>query len=304
MRRARVGLPLFSRTERKRIECLACRIPRSVGWHLTHWSSRSLAQAAVQQEIVADIHPTTISTWLRAAQLQPHRFRYWKTTVWNAEAIERALKILWVYERIEWLWQRGEVVLALDEKPGMQVLERAAPTRGMQPGQIERQEFEYIRHGTINLLAGLTLHTGRMWAECLDRNDSDHFQTALRRFLHPCGRARRIHLILDEGSSHTSQSTLNVLEQLAPRVRVLWTPVGASWLNQAELLLEAFNGRYLARGSWAARPALVDHILKSRVEYNQCFAHPFDWQWSRRNFQFWLNNTPELICCKTCATGH
>jgi hypothetical protein len=77
-----------------------------------------------------------------AAELQPRRFRYWKTTVWDAEAVEQALKILWLYERIAWLRQRGEIVLALDEKPGVQALERAAPTQGMQRKQIERQEFE------------------------------------------------------------------------------------------------------------------------------------------------------------------
>jgi len=304
MRRAPGGRALFSRRDRQRIERLACRTPRSVGRQLTHWSARSLAQAAVEQEIVPAIHATTISTFLRAARLQPHRWRYWKTTVWDDGAIERALQILWLYERIEWLWQRGEVVLALDEKPGLQVLERAAPIQPMRPGQIERQEFEYIRHGTINLLAGLNVYNGRMWAECPERNDSTHFQPALRRFLHPYSRAQRIHLVVDEGPSHTSASTRAMLADLAPRVRVVLTPVAASWLNQAELLLDAFSARYLVRGSWAARSDMIRHIHDSRLEYNQCFAHPFDWKWSRRDFRLWLHNTPGLTPCKTCATRH
>ncbi len=69
-----------------------------------------------------------------------------------------ALKILWYYERVENLWHRGEVIIAVDEKPNLQVLERAAAKQLMQPEQIERQEFNYHRHGTINLLAGLTLY--------------------------------------------------------------------------------------------------------------------------------------------------
>lgn len=304
MRSARVGHVLFSSWQRKRIERLARRPPASVGRHLTRWSTRSLAATAVEQAIVPDIHATTVSTILRAADVQPHRLRYWKTTDWTEDAIERALKILWVYERIEWLWQRGEVVLALDEKPNLQVLERAAPTQPMRPGQIERQEFEYIRHGTINLLIGLNVYTGRMGAACLDRNDSVHFQPALRRLLHPYGWARRIHLIIDEGASHTSGSTQAVLASLAPRVRVLLTPVRASWLNQAELLLEAFGVRYLERGDWASRARMITHIGQSQVEYNQHFAHPFDWQWTRQDFRFWLYNTPGLISCNTCATRH
>jgi len=299
-----VGRVLFSSRQRKQIERLAVRTPMNVGWELTHWSTRSLAQAAVEREIVADIHATTVGAILRVAKLQPHRFRYWKTTDWTDEAIERALKILWIYERIEWLWQKREVVLALDEKPSVQVLERAALTQPMQAGQIERQEFEYIRHGTLNLLAGLNVYNGHMWAECLDRNDSAHFQPALRRFLHPYGWAKQIHLILDEGPSHVSASTRAILGELAPRVRVLLTPVDASWLNQAELLLEAFSVHYLTRGDWATRTAMINHIGRSCVEYNDCFAHPFDWQWTRRAFRLWLYNTPGLISCNTCATRH
>ncbi|MGH9600812.1 MAG: transposase [Terriglobales bacterium] len=299
MRRAPVGHAFFSKRQRKRIEQLAGRTPQSVGWELSHWSTRSLALAAVKRGIVAAIHPTTLSTVLRQAEVQPHRFRYWKTTVWDDEAIARALKILWVYERIEWLWQRGEVVLALDEKPSLQVLERSAPTQRPRPGQIERQEFEYVRHGTVNLLVGLNVYTGRMWAECLERNDGAHFQPALRRCLHPYSWARRIHLIVDEGPSHTSASTRECYASYGPRLRVLLTPVDASWLNQAELLLDAFSARYLSRGNWSSRSVMIHHILCSRGEYNQHFAHPFDWQWSRRAFRFWLNNTPDLIRCRT-----
>lgn len=299
MRPALAGRAFFPRRQRHRIERLARRMPQSVGWELTHWSARSLALAAVQQEIVRAIHPDTISGILREAEVQPHRFRYWKTTVWDDEAVERALKILWVYERSGWLWQRGEVVLALDEKPSLQVLERCAPTQAVRPGQIERREFEYVRHGTVNLLAGLNVYTGSMWAECPDRNDSAHFQPGLRRFLHPYGWAKRIHLVLDEGPSHVSASTEACFASYGRRLRVLLTPVDASWLNQAELLLDAFTVRYLQRGDWPSQSALIDHVLRSRCEYNQHFAHPFTWRWTRRDFRFWLNNTPGLLRCRT-----
>lgn len=299
-----VVLVFFSSRTRQRIEQLACRAPNQVGWHLTHWSTRSLALAAAQQDLVPAIGAATVWRLLQEADLKPHRWRSWKTTVWDEEAVARAVKILWYYERIESLWQRGEVVLALDEKPNVQVLERAAPTQPMRPGQIERQEFEYHRHGTVNLLAGLTLYNGRMWAECLDRNDGAHFRPAVRRFLHPYAWARRIHLVMDSGPSHTSADTVACFDEMAPRVHVLRTPVDASWLNQAELLLDAFSERYLQRGNWVSRQEMIDHILNSRIEYNQYFAHPFAWRWSVRRFFYWLNNTPGLIRCKTSETRH
>ena len=299
MHRAQAVRGFFPPSVRRQIESLACQDPQTVGRALTHWSQRSLAQAAAEQKYVEHIHHRTVGTILREADLQPHRFRYWKTTVWDAEAVARALQILWYYERTESLWQRGEVLIGVDEKPNIQVLERAAPTQAMRPGQIEHQEFEYVRHGTLNLLAGLIIHNGRMWAECLDKNDGEHFRPALRRLLHPYGWAKRIHLIIDNGSSHISGETMAFFHDLSPRLHLLWTPVDASWLNQTESLLEAFSERYLLRGSWSSRLQMIRHIIDSRVDYNDHFAHPFDWNWSCRDFQYWLNNTPGLIRCKT-----
>ena len=299
MPRAPAVRAFFPTSQRQAIEDLACQAPAEVGWDVTHWSHRTLAQAAAEEEYVEVIHHTTVGTILGEADLQPHRFRYWKTTVWDDEAIERALKILWYYERIDCLWQRGEVILCADEKPNIQVLERARPTQLMRPGQIERQEFEYKRHGTLVLLAGLTVYNGRMWAECLDKNDGEHFRPAVCRWLHPYGWAKRIHLILDNWSRHVSDDTATFFHDLSPRIHVLFTPVDASWLNQAESLLEAFGERYLWRGSWNSRGQMAQHILSSRVDYHQRLAHPFKWEWSCRDFLYWLNNTPGLIRCKT-----
>ncbi len=252
----------------------------------------------MDQEVVESIHPTTVGDFLRAADIQPHRSRTWKTTIWDEEAVARTLRILWYYERIDSLWRRGEVIVAVDEKPNLQVLERA-PIQLVRPGQIERQEFEYHRHGTLNLLTALTLYNGHMRAECLDKNDGEHFRPALCRLLHPYAWAKRIHLVMDNGASHTSDDTTEFLAARAPRIQVLLTPPDASWLNQDEALLEAFSERYLLRGSWCGRTQMIRHIGTSTAEYNLKFAHPFAWQWSCRTFKYWLNNTPGLIRCRT-----
>lgn len=299
MHRDQAVPPFFPPKVRKQIENLACKQPATVGLHILHWSTRSLERAAQQLEIVTSIDHSTINDILRAAGLHPHRFRYWRSTVWDEEAIARTIKILWYYERVESLWQRGEVVIALDEKPNMQVLERAAATQPPAAGRIERREFEYLRHGTVNWLVGLTLYNGRMWGEGLDQNDGEHFRPAVRRLLHPYGWARRIHLIMDNGPSHISGETQDFFKQLKPRVQVLLTPSHGSWLNQAELLLRAFAQRYLDGGSWSSRMVMIAHLLASRVEYNECYAHPFSWDWTCRDFRYWLNNTPSLIHCRS-----
>lgn len=294
---------------RRQIEQLASHPPGEAGLELTHWSTRSLARIVTERKLVSTIHPTSVGRMLRAARLQPHLCRLWKHTDWTAEAVQRALSILWVYERVAWLWHKGIVVLAVDEKPNLQVLERAHPVLPMLPGQPERQSFDYIRHGTVNMLVSLTLHTGHMGLVCLDKNDGAHFRSALGQLIRPYAWASQVWLILDNGPSHASAESMQFFANLAHasrRVRVLFTPTGASWLNLAESLLQAFSARYLVRGDWAARTIMLDHLFASRHEYNRLFAHSFTWRWTRRHFCIWRASTTSsaLICCKTFAPDH
>jgi hypothetical protein len=256
---------------------------------MTHWSARSLALAAVARGIVPRIAHSTVSLILRAADLQPHRSRYWKTPTLDATFRARTAPILWCYERAAALAARGELVICLDEMPNLQVLQRRCPTRVVRAGQIERREFEYVRHGTVNFLVALLVHSWRMRSWCLDANDSDHLRPALRDLFHAHRGARRIHVIWDGGPSHTAAATTAFLRQHYPRVRTLVTPAHASWLDQAELLLRAFRARYLTRGDWPSRDAFVEHLSASWREYNHLFAHPFEWSWTRSKMDHWLD---------------
>jgi len=139
-------------------------------------------------------------------------------------AVRQAAKVLWCYERVAWLLERGILVVRLDEKPNVQVLERAGAIRPMIPGQIEQQEFEYIRHGTVNLLAAMTVHDGQMWAECLDANDGAHFRPALLRYHEIWREYVGVYLIMDNGTSHIAGETKAFIEELKTLgARVLYT---------------------------------------------------------------------------------
>lgn len=278
----------FPPLQRVEVERLACCEPAGVGLHMTHWSTRSLARVARRRRIAPAISHSTVAVILRDAQLQPHRSRYWKTATPDEDFHRKAARILWCYERAASLAERDEVVLCLDEKPNIQVLERRQPTHCMEPGRIEQQEFEYRRHGTVNFLALLVVHTGHMRGWCLERNDAAHLIAVLPEALGDWHRARRIHLIWDGGSSHVARQTCAFLATHYPRVRVLVSPAHASWLNQAELLLRAFAARYLHRGSWASRAELIAHLEASWPEYNRLYAHPFTWSWTRAKLHEWV----------------
>lgn len=288
--------PELSALQRVEIEQLACGAPAGLGLEMTHWTTRSLAQVAREHLQRATLAHSTVSLILRAAELQPHRFRDWRTPTLNAEFRERASRVLWCYEQVARLHARGERVICLDEKPNLQALERATPTQAMRSGQIERQEFEYIRHGIVNFLVALNVYDGQMAGWVLTAKDSQQLCPILEQVFKRHCRARRLHLIWDNGPSHISQVTRDFLKDYQPWLRVLFVPTHASWLNQAELLLRSFAQHYLKRGSWRSQPDLIKHLLASGPEYNQRFAHPFNWSWTRRKMDDWIERSTARLC--------
>jgi hypothetical protein len=279
--------PGFPPLQRAQIVELACLEPIARGLHLTPWSSAALAREAVRAGIVAAIDPATIRRILDAVDLQPHRTRYWRTARLDDQFKERAEKVLWCYANAERLARQGIYVVCADEMPNLQVLERT-PIRRAIPGSIEQREFEYVRHGTVNLLTFLLVHTGRMRVTGLPHNDAASYVWALRQFRADYTHLRGVYLIHDGGPSHIAAATDEYLASLGGWWRPRRTPAHASWLNQSELLNNAFGGRYLKRGSWSDRGAFLEHVRASGLEYNRLNAHPFEWTWTNQKMRSWF----------------
>jgi hypothetical protein len=245
-----------------------------------------LARQATAEGIVPAISARTVRRLLRAVDLQPHRTRYWKTTRLDARFKQRTERILWCYANVKRLMHQGFWVVCVDEMPNLQALERH-PIRRAIPGFIERREFEYVRHGTVNVLMFLIVHSGRMQACCLERKDAAHYIQALKSFHRHHRHLHGVFLIQDGDPSHTAAATRAYFQD-HPWWRPRFTPVHASWLNQAELLNDAFSYRYLKRGSWPSRQALINHIEAAWPEYNQLYAHPFEWTWTNQKMRRWF----------------
>jgi hypothetical protein len=254
--------------------------------------------------------------------LQPHRTRYWKTARLDAQFKERAEQVLWCYGNAERLARRGIWTVAVDEIPNLQVLERH-PLRRAIAGSIEQQEFEYTRHGTVNLLLFLVVHTGRMEVAVEATKDAKHYIGELRAFRRrhrglrgypesqnlPCFSGVRRpktrlsgqplkggFLIQDGDPSHTSGDTAAYWSACRGWWRPRFTPAHASWLNQAKLLIRAFGHRYLKRNSWSRREELIEHVVASGPEYNCLYAHPFAWTWTNQKMRQWfIKHAPEFV---------
>jgi hypothetical protein len=251
---------------------------------------RTLATVVVEQGILQTVHYSTIHLILESVSLQPHRNKYWKTAELDETFKQRAEQILWCYEQVDRLVSEGYLVVCVDEKPNIQVLQREQPTRPARPGLVRRTEFEYIRHGTVNMLFFLFVHSGQMVGHCVPANDAEHYLETLE-CLHSAYRkkVRGIYLIQDNGPSHVASATQDYFAEDPEWWRPRYTPRRASWLNQAELLIGAFSKRYIVGGSWDSKPAFIEHLNVSWPEYNRRFAHPFEWTWSRPKMRNWYH---------------
>jgi hypothetical protein len=142
----------------------------------------------------------------------------------NLGAVGR-LMVSWCYANAARLAREGVYVVCADEMPNLQVLERT-PIRRSVPGSIEQGEFEHVRHGTVNFLTFLIVHTGRMWATFLPHNDAESYVWALRQFRADSGHLRGVYLVHDGGPSHIAAATSEYLTSLGGWWRPRRTPRG------------------------------------------------------------------------------
>jgi DDE superfamily endonuclease/Homeodomain-like domain len=285
----------FPPLQRAQIVELACLEPIAEGLHITHWTPQELARQAVADGIGDAISPRTVQRILHDVDLQPHRTRYWKTARLDRQFKERAEQVLGCYGNAERLARRGLWTVAVDEVPNFQVLERH-PLRRAIPGSIEQQEFEYTRHGTVNLLLFLVVHSGRMEVAVEAKKDAAHYREALKEFRRRHRGLHGVFLVQDGDPSHTAGDTAAYWSSCRGWWRPRFTPVHASWLNQAELLIRAFGHRYLKRGCWRTREEFIEHVVTSAAEYNRLYAHPFAWTWTNQKMRQWFaKHAPEFV---------
>ncbi|WP_239159786.1 IS630 family transposase [Winogradskya humida] len=167
------------------------------------------------------------------------------------------------------------VVLSIDDKTAIAARSRKHPGRHAGPGRPAYQEFEYVRHGTVSIIAALDVQTGQAVTESIRRNDSvtfQHFLTMLDTSIDP---AKQIHVVLDNGSSHVAKATRAWLSA-HPRWHVHRTPVHASWLNQIELYFSVLTRGVVRHGDFSSRDDLINKIEPYAIEKNTT-AKPYRW---------------------------
>ncbi|MFH1330250.1 MAG: IS630 family transposase [Actinomycetota bacterium] len=171
------------------------------------------------------------------------------------------------------------LVLSVDEKTSIQATQRKHPDHTPKAGKQRRREFEYTRHGTASLHAALDVHSGGVLAqEIPSRNDSVNFCGFLNEIEHSVDPTLNIHIIMDNGSAHTSKHTKAWFGE-HPRWVVHYTPPHASWVNQIELFFSILQRKVIRNGSFTSRQDLIDKLLAFITTYDQT-ATPFKWTYA------------------------
>ena len=170
------------------------------------------------------------------------------------------------------------IVLSVDEKTGIQAKERIVKDQPARPGRVRRREFEYRRHGIAKLVAALDVNTGQVLADTIPRNDSGNFCAFLDTIESAVDPSLKIHVILDNGSSHTSKQTAAWFAAHS-RWEVHFTPKHASWVNQVELFFSILQRKVIRNGNFPSQDDLITKMMTFITDYDQT-ARPFKWSYA------------------------
>jgi len=263
---------------------LACQKAKDHGYPHELWTTRLLARhvreraEAVGHPCLATIAQGTVCKILGNHEVKPHKVRYYlerRDAAFEAKMAE----VLCVYREVAILQQdeceaaqSNVAIISYDEKPGIQAIGNTAPDLPPKPGSHASfaRDHEYQRHGTVSLLAGIDLLTGKVHACVEDRHRSIEFIGFLEHLNDAYPADTAIKLILDNHSAHVSKQTKAWLaSQPEGRFTLVFTPKHGSWLNLVEGFFSKLARSMLRHIRVASKAELKSRILAYLEDLNR-----------------------------------
>jgi transposase len=284
--RPRSGRPrIFGSVVVAGIKALACEPPEQRNIPLSRWSSLELAAQAVTEGLVEAISSSTVRRWLHGDAIKPWRYRSWIFPR-DPDFAAKAARVLDLYGRVVDGVALGpaDYVISADEKSQLQALRRCHQGRPAGPRHLPQVEFEYERGGTLAYMGAYDVDRARLVGSVAEKTGIVPFMELVDRVMaqEPYTSANRVYWIVDNGSSHNGQRSVDRMTAAWPNACLVHLPVHASWLNQIEIVFSVIQRKVVKPADFADLAALADRLERFEDRYNQT-ARPFDWRFTSRD---------------------
>lgn len=274
------------------IQNLACQKPRDLGYAQELWTYKLLGEH-IRREAPATgyaelrrLSRSKLHKILTQSELKPYKVRYYVERR-DPEFEQKMAAVLHVYKEVEIIHERlvkgslrepGVVTVSYDEKPGIQALSATTPDRPPVPGlhASHLRDYEYKRLGTVSLLAGLDLHSGKVTEIVSDTHKSRDFIELLNKLDAAYPSAQILRLILDNHSAHISKETQRYLASRPQRFQFVFIPKHGSWLNLVENLFSKMTRTMLREIRVASKQELIERI---HLYFQETNAAPVVFHW-------------------------
>ena len=294
--RARSGCPAtYGQKLQMRIVAFYCQtqpLPEAGRWTL-RWAARRLRSDTTG--VGASPSKSTIQRILQSNRLKPHQSRYF-LHITDPDFFPKMEHLVGLYHN------PPANLFFFDECPGIQVLKRLTPDLHTEGMRKRLEEFEYIRHGTLDVLAFLHHADSKVYLECQANHKTDTFLAVFRRHANRVSQTEPLHYVMDNLSSHRGypfcqlvaelsdvecppQQKLNTLDKRIQwlaredkRIVIHYTPYHGSWLNWIEFWF-GIMGRKVLGESYGSPDGLKAALEAFALDWNTLLAHPFQWSY-------------------------
>jgi transposase len=229
---------------------------------LSRWSVRTLAKHLKMPF-------ATVGRILREHNLHPHRLRTFSFSP-DPQFGEKLLEVVALYMN----QPENGVVLCMDEKTGIQALDRTQPMLPLRAKKPRSWTNEYVRHGTRTVLASVDIATGKVIAHVRKRRTSKDFLTFMDSVVKEYPN-QRLYVVLDNLNTHTNEAAKKWL-QANPQVSFHYTPTHASWVNLIECFFSILTRQGLQQAVHRS-PRELERFLKDFIAQYNKRCGPFEW---------------------------
>jgi DDE superfamily endonuclease len=279
---ARVARAVFPPEQVAEVKALACQLPATHGLPLGRFSRTELHRLVLERGL-SEASASTIWRWLHDDALKPWQQRSW-IFVRDPAFAAKGGRALDLYQR-RFQGRRlrpDEYVICADEKTQLQALGRRHQSLPPAPGRPGRFEFDYRRNGTFAYLAGWDVHQANLFDRVEQTTGIEPFGRLVEQVMtvEPYASARTVYWIVDNGSSHAGNASIERMQTTWKNARLIHLPIHASWLNQIELYFSIVQRKALTPNDFDSLDALAERLLRFADHYRQ-IAKPFDWNFTR-----------------------